>query len=265
MRDSAKDSRARTEGQLLRRFTIVLPDGGPTVELTCNSTAQHTIAWADKVTHAGASLPPGSCNLYRFPEVSLDGDPDSQNRPLDPSRVALLELMVLMLMDGDAMATTAGRPFCEQEDASGARPIHGLLIGNSDAAIALGVKLVERTPTRALDAHGPGPFLGENVLHILIVQSREEALCTLWARITAADALARPEVVDLLSQQVRAPRARGAELTAAECDLGGWRLRPRLEIATSGWRLWPRDGDCGLGREIVASGGSPRRCTRTDS
>ena len=39
--------------------------------------------------------------------------------------------------------------------------------------------LVDRaqTPERILDAHGKGPFHGENCMHVLCVQQREEALC----------------------------------------------------------------------------------------
>ena len=60
-------------------------------------------------------------------------------------------------------------------DASGAYPLHALLVANTKASIELALRIMELRPDLITQAHGPGRFIGENALHILAVNRRYEA------------------------------------------------------------------------------------------
>ena len=60
-------------------------------------------------------------------------------------------------------------------DASGAYPLHALLVANTKASIELALRIMELRPDLITQAHGPGRFVGENALHILAVNRRYEA------------------------------------------------------------------------------------------
>ena len=61
-----------------------------------------------------------------------------------------------------------------RRDASGAYPLHALLVANTKASIQLALRIMELRPDLITQAHGAGRFAGENALHILAVNRRYE-------------------------------------------------------------------------------------------
>ena len=59
-------------------------------------------------------------------------------------------------------------------DAVGATPILGLLVANTDAALQACLAIFHKVPTSMLSKHGPGPFTGENTLHVVSVNKHEK-------------------------------------------------------------------------------------------
>ena len=90
--------------------------------------------------------------------------------------------------------------YLDATDTTGAKPLHALLISNSEAAIQMCVDLIRHSPIRALDSHATGHFTGENCIHVLAVQLREDELCELFD--TIAESLSRAEVLRMLTTQV---------------------------------------------------------------
>lgn len=138
-------------------------------------------------------LRPGRCNLYQFPKVSfIDEEGDGTRQPT-PSELRALCALVMALLRDESHAYYA------REDASGARPIHALLIANNQFSMALCMRLVGWSPMRILDAHGAGMFYGENCMHVLCVNSREAEACELFDEVSSR--LPRAEVHRLLRMQ----------------------------------------------------------------
>ena len=69
--------------------------------------------------------------------------------------------------------------FLDVFDGSGATVVLALLIANTAAAIELFMAIVRHTPRALLAEHGPGPFLGENTIHVMMVNRRETELLEL--------------------------------------------------------------------------------------
>ena len=58
----------------------------------------------------------------------------------------------------------------------GATPVLGMLVANTRAAIRLCLAIFRARPEIMIQAHGKGPFEGENTFHVVCVQRQEQAL-----------------------------------------------------------------------------------------
>ena len=86
-----------------------------------------------------------------------------------------------------------------ENDSSGALPIHALLIANTDASIELAFQWFKRQPSLIPLAHGPGPFIGENNLHVLAANRREDSFIRLVKMAVAR--LEPPDLTLLLTSK----------------------------------------------------------------
>ena len=205
-----------------------------TVTVVCDTSTQTSISWSRQLVLPGsaAALNPGSCNLYFYPQVQFD----SLSRPstLGAEQVDILHALILALAldEGSVVelspaddpsispaaapltpaATTpsprksvgidtelSDAPFLTLRDASGANATLGLLVANTPAAVALFVAICKRRPKTLTTAHSPGPFFGENAMHVLVANRREEAVLELLPIAIAA--LSHEELVSLLYTQ----------------------------------------------------------------
>ena len=102
-----------------------------------------------------------SCNLYTYPMIEAGG----VFRRASPEE---LEEIVRVLMQ-----TLLDSAFAGLTDSTGAPPVLALLVSNTEEAITLVRELYHRDTVGLLpQAHGAGPFLGENALHILAANAR---------------------------------------------------------------------------------------------
>jgi hypothetical protein len=132
--------------------------------LTLDSSGQHTLHWKEHKLDKGLVLPAGSCNLYLYPIATLAG----KTAPLTGSLLEALSEIILGTPDH----------ILHVPDAVGALPIHAVLVANNPAAIGLAMEFYRATPEYMLMIHQPpGPFIGENCLHVLAVNSYEDEIC----------------------------------------------------------------------------------------
>ena len=89
--------------------------------------------------------------------------------------------------------------FLDMPDVVGCNATLALLVANSDVAIALFVAICQADPKALIIAHTPGPFEGENALHVLCANRREEALLELIP--VACERLTRRDLKRLLNAQ----------------------------------------------------------------
>lgn len=157
-----------------QRLASVARPGSSVVRVKLDFSGQHTISWSESLcapSGAADQLPAGECNLYRFPTVSLangEGEVDAQGVRLAILREIITGLCLAGGPSSDATSDAALVP-----DASGAYLMHGLLIANSDEAVGLALGLLERRSELISQAHAPGHFAGENILHVLAVNQRQ--------------------------------------------------------------------------------------------
>jgi hypothetical protein len=155
--------------------------------LVQSTTGQHTLEWKTALTGAGGvTLPAGQCNLYAYPICSLGGKVG-----VVPNE-AQLELLSGLL---STIAHPSHHIFFRR-DASGACPIHALLIANNPEALELVMRLYREVPSLLMQIHGPGFFVGEGGLHVLVVNRREEELCE--ALRIADETLTTPQLIEVL-------------------------------------------------------------------
>ena len=179
---------------LTTAFKLPLPDPPGVYEaeaagtLLVQSTAgQHTMEWRSTLTGArGVTLPAGQCNLYAYPKCSLGGKVG-----VVPNE-AQLELLSGLL----CTIASPRQHFFFRRDASGACPIHALLIANNPEALELVLRLYREVPPLLMQTHGPGFFVGEGGLHVLAVNRREEELCE--ALRIADETLTTPQLIEVL-------------------------------------------------------------------
>ena len=200
------------------------PGGQPTeVEVRCEySGCKHTLYWKTHIGNGGAtttsvrdfeaapppaspkgsrdanapaSLAPGSINLYAWPLVTPPADAQLPDFQPSAAQATILEALLIELLVGNGEACK----YYEAEDDTGAKPIHGLLIANTESAIRVCTSVIKTRPERMLDAHGKGSFHGENCMHVLCVQQREDALLECFD--VCAEKLPRSEIIRLLSMQ----------------------------------------------------------------
>ena len=173
--------------------TVLVPFRAPDGQLSCEievevtlsgrTDAQHSVTWAKPIrlpfpiNGKPATLQPGYCNLYRYPRVYFDHLRKDKAVVPSVSSLYVLEklLLALLLEEDDSMPDR--RCFARRLDGAGARPHHGLLVSNVPASLELVLKAFEARPGLIPLRHIGQPFEGENALHILAVNKREDELC----------------------------------------------------------------------------------------
>ena len=183
--------------------TVRLHADGPDVEFEHLSAGQHTIRWREPVRMlvggVTTTLGVGQANLYAYPKV-ISSKPGAApgGEPAAGAQLAVLEALIT------AIATSPACAACfETADASGATPILGLLVANTKEAIRLCLALYRLRPALLAQAHGPGPFVGENAFHVAAVNRRERALCAMIQ--LAHDGLEAPALAAALTAQAAGP------------------------------------------------------------
>ena len=163
---------------------VQLPGFKP-VTLRLDVAVQHTLHWT-AVTKEGTTLPvlpAGSCNLYLFPRIALGRGvarkKSASNKLEDHAQEASDEDQVLLKRLLLATFETTSGSLMDQTDQSGAYPIHALMVGNTDASLALSLDLFRASPALLTRTHGKGPFEGESSLIIAIVNRREDVVLTM--------------------------------------------------------------------------------------
>ena len=152
-----------------------------TVPVTYDRSVQPpTLSWVQPVKlpvlvdSKPAVLPPGSCNLYTYPKCSFSHL--RQGKVVNPSieqLYVLEELIRALMLDEDETVCIANK-----RDVVGAAPLHGLVVANTKPALGLALAIYRSKPALLQLCHSNAAvFTGENVLHILCVNSREEELC----------------------------------------------------------------------------------------
>ena len=200
-RDS-KDIEKPTE----RKWMLAL--GGKQVEVKMLLTGQVTIHWNSTISSTTSSekLRPGKTCMYRYPEVIFDDDPASRQEaplPINQEQEEILRTMVLALGRnewlGEKAATDHDKSLLHVFDSFGANTPLALLMSNSDAAVDLFVTMCKADPKTLLVPHAPGFFVGENALHVLLVNRREATLAVILPLACAK--LRRSQLQSLFFQQ----------------------------------------------------------------
>ena len=188
-------------------------------------TMQHTIRWKEPITvlvdGVATQLKPGSCNLYGYPKVTWD-KPRVTAKPSvftvvkgaeaaatkgtesleGPLLIVLKELFLAIARD------PRERAVMRLPDWSGANSVLGLLVANTDAAVDLCCSIFEVWPELMAQPHlkecaSGGLFVGENLFHVLAVNSQEAALCRLIK--LAHKRLPRELIKDCFNAQATGP------------------------------------------------------------
>eukprot|EP00322_Chrysochromulina_rotalis_P000732 CAMPEP_0115884524 /NCGR_PEP_ID=MMETSP0287-20121206/30166_1 /TAXON_ID=412157 /ORGANISM="Chrysochromulina rotalis, Strain UIO044" /LENGTH=897 /DNA_ID=CAMNT_0003340839 /DNA_START=17 /DNA_END=2710 /DNA_ORIENTATION=+ len=181
---------------------------------------QHTITWKSPicvlVDGIATTLKPGSCNLYMFPRVTWKQPRAAQKNDwfcavdaafeatkksseiLEGSELAVLKAIFIAIAKDPRE-----REVLQLPDSSGANSILGMLVANTTAALELCTELFTIWPELMAQAHLPGPFMGENTLHVLAVNRQEDTLCDLLH--LAVDRLERELLKDCLLSQALGP------------------------------------------------------------
>jgi len=141
-----------------------------------------------------AELPPGSCNLYRYPRVCLEHV--RKDREVIP---ALEQLYVLEELVSALILAEEPEGIAELRDVAGATPLHGMLVANTKPSLSAVLSIYRRRPALLPQSHTLKVFAGENALHILAVNKREADLCE-CIEIAAAN-LSSSELQSLFWQQ----------------------------------------------------------------
>lgn len=169
--------------------------------LSHDGSFQHTVKWAETIklpvliNGKPAVLLPGEVNLYKYPKVEFTHL--RKGKAIVPSLEALYvveELLRACLLDEDETKSLAF-----QRDLTGSTPLHGLLVANTKPSLSLALSIYKARPTLLLQAHIYKLFLGENALHILAVNRREEQL--IQCVELAAAHLTKNELQDLFCKQ----------------------------------------------------------------
>ena len=145
---------------------------GQPVRYVLDCTGQHVLHWYDRlwVPSKAETVGPGTCNLYKFPTLTLhdEGERSSkveETEKVDGVRLEILSHFLLVLDEADVFNET---------DGVGAYPIHGLLVCNTKPSVDIALQLIRHHPALLLRVHEPpGVFEGENCFHIVIVNRHE--------------------------------------------------------------------------------------------
>ena len=179
-------------------FSVIIE--GQRIRVLLHYSGQHIIEWLDSLPlpapYAGEALPPGHCNLYQYPISMLAGS--GREAELEGERLFALDRLL------QALASDQTSPLHSRTDNAGAYPLHGLLVGNRQASLTISLQLIRARPQMLLAAHeAPGPFQGENSLHIVIVNGHEALLIELM-RI-ACRSLSRDELRRIFTARAEGP------------------------------------------------------------
>ena len=165
------------------------------VSLTLDTEQQLTIKWKEPlgmvVDDVEYVLPPGHCNLYQFPAVTIEDEKSKyaqiRAQMMDPS---INDARVL----SELLIAAASSPLCtlfEKFDAVGAYPIHALAIANTDIALDLCTRIITVSPHLVTQVHAStemirdergedrgetGLFAGESLLHVAAINRKEDFL-----------------------------------------------------------------------------------------
>ena len=202
--------------------------GAQTIRFKLEFSGQHTLSWDTAITmppiEGGETevIEPGACNLYTYPKVQFHrlwatnggrGDTAEPPRLLAGPLISCFSRAVqaVMLDDNDLL---------EKTDAAGAHPIHALLLANSPPAMQLAMSILQARPRVMLQAHEGEPFEGENTLHVMIVNRREQAHSR-SSPLAPPNATAR--VLSIAAAPVTAPSVAAPRLLAATAAALGHR------------------------------------------
>ena len=157
--------------RLVAKQHVTLPgaDGTPW-DIAIDSTAQHTLSWDEDLCMGSRRLSAGAANLYKFPAVKFCHQ-EFEDHINDGEGLQVLQELLRQLV--------ANTDFFQQTDSAGANPGHALIVANSDESISLAFEIFTKIRFLMATAHGPGPFIGENNLHILLANARFDEACEL--------------------------------------------------------------------------------------
>ena len=141
--------------------------------VTHSTRAQHLLSWEETIVDPdGNELPPGTVNLYAYPMCTIKSGGVERAEEATGATLEALGWLIAELAVGAHAAFY--RP-----DASGGLPIHALAIANTKESLNLVVDLCRGNPRLVMQAHGPGLFLHETLLHILAVNRQQDLLLEL--------------------------------------------------------------------------------------
>lgn len=185
-RRSAKSKRVAAMNTSRSYHATITLDSGVRIDATVSMSVsplvnggQHTLTWNNPIAlpvaidRKPATLPPGSCNLYRYPKVFFDHL--RQGKAITPPSEQLFvldELVKTLVLHANESSSIAFL-----RDPVGAAPLHALLVANTEASLGLALDIYQAMPSLLTQYHTGKIFTGENPLHILAVNSREDVLC----------------------------------------------------------------------------------------
>ena len=121
--------------------------------------------------------------MHAREQVIFDDDPASRQEsplPINQEQEKILRAVVLALGRnewlGEKAETDKDKSLLHVFDSFGANTPLALLMSNSEVAVDLFIAMCMENPKTLLVPHAPGFFVGENALHVLMVNRREAAL-----------------------------------------------------------------------------------------
>ncbi|KAL1499226.1 hypothetical protein AB1Y20_013732 [Prymnesium parvum] len=167
------------------------------VRACLRSDDTHTLWWLHDIPlKDGGVLRAGRCNLYEYPIVKYSALEIDDTEEVCQMQLLALESVLLALLRADEHSLT-------QPDSTGAMIHHCLLIANSDDAVNTAVKIYCAWPKLLPAPHAPGMYSGENALHSVAVNGREEVFLTLLE--VACKELDDRQLEILVKQQAHGP------------------------------------------------------------
>ena len=191
--------------------SVTLTLGGEAKVIKYTHHDVHRISWDKPLTvpveeGEPIMLPAGKCNLMFFPGITFDETRRRHGGMKDEHAEALSALFMLLADD---------RAYSKAKDTVGTLPILALAVANTEISVGLIVDLVEAKPERILASHGPGPFVGEGLMHVLAVNGRFDELWQLLKH--SHEKLSASQMTELVQMQCTG----GFFETEPQRDFGG--------------------------------------------
>ena len=166
---------AKVTTSLATSYSVPVP-GCAAFTFSWDAGSQHTLSWSQplRIVDEESGIPTvvgaGWMNLYTTPTVhSVAG---GTTYILTAAQLAAVF---------DLLVTIATHPstchLFEKPDASGATPVLAIAVANTPDALRLTLSLYAARPSLITQSHQPGPFFGENALHIFAANRQEDVLC----------------------------------------------------------------------------------------